>query len=419
MQSNRQQGIDMSKTATNPYFSTRAFSLTRQQAIGQIDIELTERCNNDCLHCCINQPADSTTAKSREMDTVFVKSILDQAAKLGALSVRFTGGEPLLRDDFRELYLHSRRLGMKVLLFTNARLLDTGLADLFARIPPLEQIQITLYGITKESCSAVTRDPLAYKETMRGIELLRERNIPFIVKGALMPQNAADKPAIEAFALDIPWQDGRKPSFASAFDLRSRRDFEKRNALIRHIRATPEEVVRLLREQADEKYFLEMQQFCAKFMGASGEKLFSCGAGKEGGCVDAYGMLQPCLLLRDPTLVYDLKKGSLLDGVRDFFPMLQELKVANAEYLKRCARCFINGLCEQCPARSWSENGTLDTPVEYLCDIAHATARFLGLIGEKENAWEVSNPSARIAKLQQTTYAEWAAEQGVANQNIK
>ena len=34
-----------------------------------------------------------------------------------------------------------------------------------------------------------------------------------------------------------------------------------------------------------------------------------------------------------------------------------------------------HGLCEQCPAKSWSEHGTLDTPVEYHCEMAHAQAR--------------------------------------------
>jgi hypothetical protein len=36
------------------------------------------------------------------------------------------------------------------------------------------------------------------------------------------------------------------------------------------------------------------------------------------------------------------------------------------------------------------ENGTLDTPVEYLCSVAHAQARYLGLVRDGENAWEVA-----------------------------
>lgn len=49
---------------------------------------------------------------------------------------------------------------------------------------------------------------------------------------------------------------------------------------------------------------------------------------------------------------------------------------------------MLHGLCEQCPAKSWTEQGTLDTPVEYLCKVAHARARFLGWLGDDEKAWE-------------------------------
>ena len=32
--------------------------------LGSLDIELTERCNNDCIHCCINLPANDAGAKA-------------------------------------------------------------------------------------------------------------------------------------------------------------------------------------------------------------------------------------------------------------------------------------------------------------------------------------------------------------------
>jgi len=78
------------------------------------------------------------------------------------------------------------------------------------------------------------------------------------------------------------------------------------------------------------------------------------------------------------------------------FPALRETKATNPDYLRRCARCFLKGLCEQCPAKSWTEHGTLDTPVEYLCDVAHAQARYLGLITDQENAWKVEDWQGRI-----------------------
>ena len=74
-------------------------------------------------------------------------------------------------------------------------------------------------------------------------------------------------------------------------------------------------------------------------------------------------------------------------------------KAKNQDYLNRCARCFLKGLCDMCPAQSWMEHGTLDTPVEYLCDVAHAIARYLGFIKKEEKAWEVNDWKQRIQKV--------------------
>jgi radical SAM protein with 4Fe4S-binding SPASM domain len=365
--------------------------------LGRLDMELTERCNNNCVHCCINLPADDLEAKRRELTTEEIKKILQEAVSLGGMTVRFTGGEPLLREDFEELYVFARRQGLKVLIFTNATLITPHLADLFHRIPPLEKIEITVYGMKKSSYEAVTRVAGSYESAWQGIKLLLERKIPFVVKGALLPSNKNEIDEFEKWATKIPWMD-KPPSYSMFFDLRCRRDDEKKNQRIRDLRLTPKEGLKILARRKD-SYIKEMQEFCAKFMHPSGDKLFSCGSGIGGGCVDAYGYFQPCMMLRHPDCVYDLKSGSLKDALENFFPKIREMKAKNPEYLKRCARCFLKGLCEQCPAKSWMEHGTLDTPVEYLCEIAHLQARFLGLIKNNEKVWEVEDWRDRIQRL--------------------
>jgi MoaA/NifB/PqqE/SkfB family radical SAM enzyme len=389
----------------------------KRALLGQLDIELTERCNNACVHCLINRPEGDESARAREMDTAFVKNLLVQAADLGCLAVRFTGGEPLLREDFAELYLYARRLGMRVILFTNGRLITEELADLLAHVPPGRWVEVSVYGMHPASYDASAGAKGGFVEFRRGVERLRVRGISFVVKGAILPANKGEEEEFAAWAAGFPSMD-RLPSESMNFDLRARRDDPAKNERIRKLRLSPEETVRML--AGDPRYVPGMREFCSKFMGPPGDLLFRCGAG-HGTCVDAYGNAQMCLPLRHPDTVVDLRvaggrqlradkrigdraTGSddhspLKYALAEFFPRLRETKATNPDYLRRCARCFLKGLCEQCPGKSWMEHGTLDTPVEYLCAVAHAQARFLGLLAENENSWEVADGKDRVARF--------------------
>jgi radical SAM protein with 4Fe4S-binding SPASM domain len=106
-----------------------------------------------------------------------------------------------------------------------------------------------------------------------------------------------------------------------------------------------------------------------------------------------------CLALRHPDTVYDLRKGSLRQALQEVFPRTRERRAENQEYRRKCAVCFLRGLCGQCPAKSWMEHGTLDDPVRYLCCLAHTQARQLGLLDDGERAWEVGDWSRRIRVL--------------------
>jgi radical SAM protein with 4Fe4S-binding SPASM domain len=365
--------------------------------LSHLDMELTERCNNNCIHCYINLPADDIKAKEKELSTEEIKDILKEAASLGCLKVRFTGGESLLREDFEELYLFARRQGLKVLIFTNATLITQHLADLFARIPPLVKIEVSLYGLKRNSYEGITRVAGSFDEAWRGINLLLEKSVPFVVKSALLPPNKKEMNELEAWASTIPWMD-KSPSYAMFFDLRCRRDSEKKNSCIKRLRLSPKEGLKMLTRRKEE-YFREMEEFCSKFTRPSGEHLFSCGAGKGGGCVDAYGHFQLCMMLRHPATIYNLKNGSLEDATKSFIPKVRQMKANNQDYLDYCANCFIKGLCEQCPAKSWMEHGALDAPVKYHCEITHAQAEFLGLLKENEKAWEIKDWKERIELL--------------------
>ncbi len=369
----------------------------RSPLLKRMDIELTERCNNNCIHCCINLSADDQLAKDKELSTDQLKTILEQASSLGCLSVRFTGGEPLLREDFEELYLFTRRLGIRVSLFTNATLITAHLAKLFAHIPPLDEIEITVYGMEKASYEGISRTLDSFETAWKGIRLLLEKKVPFVVKSAFLPFNKGEFDKFKNWAETIPWMKD-PPPYSLFFDLRCRRDSEEKNRIIRGLRVSAPEGLRIL-TRIQPEFAKNMKAFCAKFMYPPGDKLFSCSAGVQRGCLDACGYFFPCLLLKHPDTGYDLKKYSLKDTLTNFFPEVRKMRAKNPDYLSRCARCFLKGLCEQCPAKSWTEHGTLDTPVEYLCQIAHTMARYFNLLEEGEKAWEVKNWRERIERF--------------------
>lgn len=372
---------------------------TRQPTLSRLDVELTERCPNRCPHCYINRPAEDEEAAPREMTAGRVKEILTEAASLGCLSVRLTGGEPLLRPDFEEIYLFARRLGLKVKLFTNGVLLTERLAGLFARVPPLEKIEIGIYGLTAESYGPAAGGAGTYDAAWRGVKLLLERGVPFVVKGAYLPSNRGEVARFDAWAAALPGAEGQ-PALSILFGLRSRRDSESRNEEIRRLRPPAAEAVRVITRHP-EAYRRDTSLFLERFAGPPGPGLFRCGAGRGSACVDAYGRAQPCLLLRAPEFVRDLG-GTDLRGALAEYSALSVRAAADTDYLARCARCFLADLCDMCPAQSWTEHGTLDRPVDYLCDVTHGLGRFLGLLREGERTWEVADGAPRVAAVART-----------------
>jgi radical SAM protein with 4Fe4S-binding SPASM domain len=368
----------------------------RSPVLTRVDVELTERCNNACKHCFINRAAADRDAKKAELSADEIEAFLGDAAELGALTVRFTGGEPLLRGDFERIYLAARRAGLQVHLTTNACLVTPSLADLFARVPPRAPIQISVYGVSAASYGSVSTVPGSFANFRRGVRLLLEREVPVALTGTALPETRAEAAQLEAWSQDLGIPEA--VGWVALLYLRGRRDDEGKNDLIRGLRLDPREVVPFLKARRGD-YLEDLRDFCRHYMSPPGEVLFDCGAGMAV-CLSAYGELHACQALRAPETTYDWRDGTLRAAMAAFFPTVRARRATDPDYLQRCARCFLSGLCEQCPAWSWMENGVLDRPVDYLCQVAHAQARALRLLDEGERSWEIGDWEERKERLE-------------------
>jgi radical SAM protein with 4Fe4S-binding SPASM domain len=321
-------------------------------------VELTHRCNLNCVQCYCNLPISDQQALRTELSFDEVRDILNQAAEEGCLWLLLTGGEPLVRMDFLDIYAHAKKNGMLVSLFTNGTLLNSEVADYLAEWPP-RNVEITLHSASKETFERVTRVPGSYHRCMRGIELLLERDIPLKLKTTVTTLNRHELDDTTAYAeslgvehrfdaLLIPRLDGSKDPYA--------------------FRLTPDELVSLDREDGQRR--LELERLCRDVWGhSSNEMLYICGAGKWSFHVDPCGRLGLCIMNRAHT--YDLKAGSFRSAWREFIPGVRSLR---RQQDVECRTCPAIALCGQCPAWSYLEHRDLETPVEYLCEVAHCRA---------------------------------------------
>ncbi len=182
-------------------FRDRA-GLDRRRVPIEGTIETTYRCNLDCVHCYVNEPAGSREETERELSLERLKGLVDEIVAEGTLFVLFTGGEVLVRPDFPELYLYARSQGLLVTIFTNGTMITDRIADLFAEHRP-DKIEISLYGMTKETYDRVTRVPGSFEKCLAGIRRLVERGVPLTLKTMALTWNHHEIEAMEAYARSL------------------------------------------------------------------------------------------------------------------------------------------------------------------------------------------------------------------------
>jgi radical SAM protein with 4Fe4S-binding SPASM domain len=316
-------------------------------------LEVTFKCNLSCRHCYVVREAEE------ELTTQEIYRLLDEIAEAGCLWLLITGGEPLTRKDFLDIYLYAKRKGFLITLFTNGTLITPEITDFLRNWPPFT-VEISLYGITQETYERFTDVPGSFRRCLRGIKLLAENKIPLKLKTIVTTLNKDELWKIKEFAQSLG------ADFRFDAHLTARIDGSKEPC---QLRITPEEVVEL--DLLDNRRSKEWKEFCQKYWGkVNADLLYNCGGGISSFNIDPYGRLSICEVSRTPN--YDLRRGSFKQGWSEFLSNLRAQKVVRNT---KCRHCELISLCGQCPGWAQLENGDPESPVEYLCQIAHLRAK--------------------------------------------
>jgi radical SAM protein with 4Fe4S-binding SPASM domain len=339
------------------------------------DLELTARCNLDCRHCYIRLPPGDGPAGKMELTAAEIDRLGGEAASMGAIWCLISGGEPLVRRDLEEIYRALKGRGLKVSLFTNATLVRPRHIRLFRALPP-DDVEVTVYGVTRETYERVTRTPGSFAAFERGLGLLLDSGLKVRLKAMAMRSNRDEFERIAAFCRAKSKEVFR---FDPLLHLRFDRD-PVRNREIAAERLAPGDIVAL--ERSDPERFGALTDQCRELItpepgGTPCRHLFRCGAGQAGFVIGADGRFRLCPSLTHPACLYDLRSGSLADAWERFVPAVRAMTTDRREYLEKCGTCPVINLCLWCPAHAYLETGDLDGPVDDFCRMAWARAESL------------------------------------------
>jgi len=117
--------------------------------VSNLRISLTPKCNLSCIYC----HREGEQSPQEQIPAEEIAEILRVAAKFEIRSVKFTGGEPLLRQDLLEI-VRSVPAGMESSLTTNG----TMLADLAygLREAGLRRVNVSLDSLDPETYKKIT-----------------------------------------------------------------------------------------------------------------------------------------------------------------------------------------------------------------------------------------------------------------------
>lgn len=309
------------------------------QGLDIVYIYLTNQCNLCCAYCF----KEAGPKYHDELSTQEIHEFLDDITHLtdpSKTTVLFTGGEPLLRTDCFELAEWSSRLGFKVSLNTNGTLINSENVDRF-RI--FDRVNISIDGSTAELHDKF-RGKGTFEIVMRGLSILKERNIKYTLVPTLTKKNYRDSVNIlkklcdgeKTFKTNLFYNAGYGRSKSKELSL-------EESDLIEFSKSVG-------KVQKNSVKFVNSEELRPKPF----NRQIGCSFGRTYISLDANGDVYPCQIMNDKAFkAGNIRENSIkkIYGESPTFKSSRELTVMS---LEQCRSCHIRYLCGGgCRARAF------------------------------------------------------------------
>lgn len=306
--------------------------------INKTGLSITNRCNFQCIHCYNNYP-------QRKKDAMQIddwKRAILELKQMGCLDVLVTGGEPFLYEHIFDLLDHLERHEFVFELNSNGSVLTESVVKGLQKYQFLKRLNISLYGLTKETYQRVTGIPFNPMEIVQMYKKLLYQGIPVVLKYLYLSENFTD-------ALHLA-------DFEQEHGVKILKEFDFIHPNLRgetrcDLNLTFEQLKRLY-----DKGCIHLQ--------ASYTPLLQCG--RERCSINAVGDVSLCEKFSN--LVFGNIFTTSIPEIWQSSKM--EEFIASCKPDEKCANCNVKEYCCRCNGLSFLETGSPYSSVPSLCRLA-------------------------------------------------
>ena len=371
----------MKKINAEPYISTYLHNKGRKLGLPIAgNFELTARCNFNCPMCYVHLTQEQVDATGRELTAQEWLDIAKSAKDKGMVFALLTGGEPLVRKDFFEIYEGMQKMGLMVSINSNGFLIHGQNLKKLLDDPP-SRVNISLYG----GCNETYRQMCgvdAYHRVKENIAQLKAAGVNVSLNLCMTPYNKEDLAQIhaDAVALNVNVR-------ATGYMYPPVRVNGEQYGTA--VRLSPEDAAKYELEwdrlrMGDEVISERAREMCADLEDGCGRNPNSVGTGvtcRAGGTsfwITWDGKMLPCGMLTAPSA------DPLQDGFAEAWLQIRQ-KTSQIRMPDKCAGCGMRNACGVCAAVCVTETGKFDGVPEYMCRKTEEKIRLLREAGQMRN----------------------------------
>ena len=321
-----------------------------------VNIELTHRCNYNCIHCL----RDIRTTP--ELSTEEIIDILHQLKKAGTLELAITGGEALLREDIWEILDEVKRLKFSTTFFTNGSLATEDVAKRLSKYN-LRAVDISIYGMDPKIHEKVTTVPGSFNKLMETIDLLQTYNLPIRLKMLLFNFNVDELPKVYEFAMQ------KKLQF-SFDELIFIADSGSAHPLMYTVYGEQIKFIEKYRLKLSSRERIWVDYSVEKRSGAR----LMCTAGRTTAAITPDGYLLPCIVWR--TKIGNLRKTQFKVLWKNSKKIKKILDIDDKNFVK-CITCRLKANCRVCPGMNETEYKNPFVPSPQKCRLTEIKTEVL------------------------------------------